>query len=145
MPCEAVVGIQGTHQVQILNSTVNTAGRDNHITHVHHHGDSAHQKPVLDDVDNFRKIQQDTLEKATAGTIDWLFGTQDFSLWWNKSPGFKVLWGSGMREFFDWCRDRVCLSLVGSGRWQDDPYVSVKILFQGRTLMFSAEQIHRHQ
>jgi hypothetical protein len=145
MACEAVVGIQGTRQAQITNSTLNTAGRDNHInTHLHYYGASVQLKSVLHELDNFRKIQQETLEKATVGTIDWLFETQDFSLWWNKNPSFTIWWGSGMREFLDW-RHRHRLTVAISGRWKDDSYVSVNILFQGRTLTCSPEQIHCHQ
>ena len=54
-------------------------------------------KAILDAIANFRQIQQDTLSKATPGTILWLFESEEFKLFIDIDGTLKIMWGSGMR------------------------------------------------
>ena len=83
--------------VHANNSNVNIAGRDQH-THIHYHEITDKLKQILDAVDNFRTIQQDTLEKATPGTIQWLLKCDEFQIFIDSNGHLKILWGSGMRK-----------------------------------------------
>ena len=87
-----VTGIHAGH------SNVNIAGRDQH-THIHYHEITDKLKKILEGVNNYRKIQQDTLSKATHGTIQWLFECKEFQLFIDLDGQLKILWGSGMREW----------------------------------------------
>jgi hypothetical protein len=90
--------IQGD-TVQIAGGYFTVIGRDSH-THVHYHGSSDANtfQTHLQAIANHRKIQQDTLAKATPGTVEWLLKSRDFNAWWNVSADFQILWGSGIRE-----------------------------------------------
>ncbi|KAH6909450.1 hypothetical protein BKA70DRAFT_1148668 [Coprinopsis sp. MPI-PUGE-AT-0042] len=95
---QAVGAIHGAGDVQVTNSIINTVGRsDSHNhTHVHYHGTVKDLKDFLDAISNFRKIQQDTLAKATPGTIVWLFDYKEFRLFIDVDGVLKILWGSGI-------------------------------------------------
>jgi hypothetical protein len=54
-------------------------------------------RAVLQSVPNFRRIYQDMLSKATAGTGVWLLKGDKFGLWLEPNGDIKILWGSGMR------------------------------------------------
>ncbi|KAH6874349.1 hypothetical protein BKA70DRAFT_1208793 [Coprinopsis sp. MPI-PUGE-AT-0042] len=92
-----VGGIQGAHDFQLNHSSISVVGGDNHThTHVYYHGTIKDVKAILGAIYNFRKIHQDTLAKVTPGTVKWLFVSQFFKVWWNKSGEIKILWGSGI-------------------------------------------------
>ena len=57
-------------------------------------------KEILNAVSNYRKIQQDTLARATPGTILWLLECPEFKLFVDVDGSLKILWGSGMRALF---------------------------------------------
>ncbi|KAH6916533.1 hypothetical protein BKA70DRAFT_1396009 [Coprinopsis sp. MPI-PUGE-AT-0042] len=42
---------------------------------------------VLEHVDNHRRIQRDTLSKATPNTGEWMFDNEVFPVWWNPKTG----------------------------------------------------------
>ncbi|KAH6905383.1 hypothetical protein BKA70DRAFT_1153081 [Coprinopsis sp. MPI-PUGE-AT-0042] len=90
--------IHGAGDVEVTNSIINVVGRsDSHNhTHVHYHGTVKDLRDFLDAISNFRKIQQDTLAKATPGTIVWLFDYKDFRLFIDVDGVLKILWGSGI-------------------------------------------------
>jgi hypothetical protein len=52
---------------------------------------------VLQLVPNFRRIYQDMLSKATAGTGLWLLKGKTFRIWLEPNGVIKIFWGSGMR------------------------------------------------
>jgi hypothetical protein len=54
-------------------------------------------REVLKLVPNFRRIYQDMLSKATAGTGLWLLKGDTFRLWLEPNGDIKIFWGSGMR------------------------------------------------
>ncbi|KAH6909650.1 hypothetical protein BKA70DRAFT_1426069 [Coprinopsis sp. MPI-PUGE-AT-0042] len=99
-----VSGIQGAHDFQIHNSNISVVGGDSHThththahTHVHHHGTTARDlQTILDAISNIRKIQQDTLAKATPGTIVWPFDCREFRLFVDLDGVLKLMWGSGI-------------------------------------------------
>ncbi|KAH6912020.1 hypothetical protein BKA70DRAFT_1559519 [Coprinopsis sp. MPI-PUGE-AT-0042] len=96
-PARAVAAFQGGGEVQVANSHINVAGRDNHThTHVHYHGAAKDLKGVLDAISNLRKIQQDTLDKATPGTVLWLFTCKEYRIFIDVDGVLKILWGSGI-------------------------------------------------
>ena len=85
---------------------MNIVGRD-HIhnvnvitTHNHYHELKDELKAILDAVANYRNIQQDTLAKATPGTIQWFFKSKEFKIFIDVNGDLRVLWGSGMRKFY---------------------------------------------
>ena len=90
--------------MQLHNSSVIVAGRDHHTTHVYNYGAGDDKlKAILDAISNFRKVQQDTLTRATPGTIVWLLECKEFKLFLDVDGDLKILWGSGMRmSFTDW-------------------------------------------
>ncbi|KAH6900903.1 hypothetical protein BKA70DRAFT_1115287 [Coprinopsis sp. MPI-PUGE-AT-0042] len=94
-----VSGIQGAYAFQIHNSSISVAGGDSHAhTHTYvHHGTAARDlQTILDAISNFRKIQQDTLAKATPGTIVWPFDCREFWLFVDLDGVLKLMWGSGI-------------------------------------------------
>ena len=94
-----VSGIYGARDVQIINSNISVVGGDSHArTHVHCDGTKDCVKILLDGIDNLRKVQQVILAKATPGTLEWLFKTEFFRLWWAGACHFMIVWGYGMRE-----------------------------------------------
>ncbi|KAH6876469.1 hypothetical protein BKA70DRAFT_243831 [Coprinopsis sp. MPI-PUGE-AT-0042] len=96
-PASIVGGIQGAGDVQLTNASINVVGRDSHShTHVHYHGTTKDLRTILDAIYSFRNIQQDTLAKATPGTVKWLFVSEFFSVWWNQDGNITILWGSGI-------------------------------------------------
>ncbi|KAH6888383.1 hypothetical protein BKA70DRAFT_1235469 [Coprinopsis sp. MPI-PUGE-AT-0042] len=93
---KAVAGIQGARNVQVTNANINVVGGDSH-THVHNHAPlTGDLKAILDAIANMRKIQQDTLAKATPGTLEWLFKSQFFGSWWDMNSDRMMVWGSGI-------------------------------------------------
>jgi hypothetical protein len=95
-----VGGVQGARDVQITKANISVVAGDSHThTHLHYQCAQTDVKAILKAISNLRKIQQDTLAKATPGTVEWLFSTCYFTVWWDRSGNFKVLWGSGIRRF----------------------------------------------
>ena len=95
-PSQAIQG----HDFEVNNSTINVVGGDQHHhahTHIHYHEITDKLKAILDAVSNYRKVQQDTVAKATPGTIVWLFECKEFRLFVDIDGTLKILWGSGMR------------------------------------------------
>ncbi|KAH6871293.1 hypothetical protein BKA70DRAFT_1024433, partial [Coprinopsis sp. MPI-PUGE-AT-0042] len=45
---------------------------------------------------NHRRIQQDTLSKATPETGEWVFEREKFPEWWDPKGDVKAMWGSGI-------------------------------------------------
>ena len=60
-------------------------------------GDEAAIWALLRAVPNFRRIYQDMLGKATAGTGTWLLKNDKFSIWLEPNGDIKIFWGSGIR------------------------------------------------
>jgi hypothetical protein len=54
-------------------------------------------RELLQLIPNFRRIYQDMLSKATAGTGLWLLKGDKFRLWLEPNGDIKIFWGSGMR------------------------------------------------
>ena len=85
---------------------LNFAGRDI-LIHNHNHYPTAHSGTdetarviaALQAVRNLRKIHQDTLAKATAGTGLWLFKMDQWLLWLDLNGRINVLWGTGIQCF----------------------------------------------
>ncbi|KAH6905393.1 hypothetical protein BKA70DRAFT_1292974 [Coprinopsis sp. MPI-PUGE-AT-0042] len=96
-PAQVVAAFHGASNVQVTNANINVVGGDSH-THMHYHVTTKFKdlKAFLDVIFNVRKIQQDTLAKATPGTVKWLFVSKYFGVWWNRSGTMKILWGSGI-------------------------------------------------
>ena len=99
-----------TQNVQGLSATgygqIHLAGRDvlihNHYPTAHSGTDeTAHVIAALRAVRNLRKIHQDTLAKATSGTGLWLFKMDEWLLWLDLNGWINVLWGTGIREYFE--------------------------------------------
>jgi hypothetical protein len=88
--------------LQISGGNFTSAGRDvyNHNdTHTHiHEAPKVDPLSMLDSIDNFRQIQQDTLSKATPETGEWMFDYEQFPVWLKPEGDVKTLWGSGIRE-----------------------------------------------
>jgi hypothetical protein len=101
---------QGARGIQVQNSSITVAGGDHvqNITHNHIYSQELENKlkAILDAILNFRQIQQDTLSKATPGTILWLLECKEFKLFIDIDGTLKIMWGSGMRtldhSFFYW-------------------------------------------
>ena len=94
-------GIKGARDAQVHNSSIIVAGRD-HVQNITNNYISTHKPSnkltaLLDAIVNFRKIQQDTLAKATPGTILWLLECEEFTLFMDIDGTLKIMWGSGMR------------------------------------------------
>ena len=87
----------GVHNAQLHHSNVNVAHRD---IHIHYHNLKDDIEAILDAVTNYRRIQQDTLAKATPGTIQWFFKWKEFEVFIDVNGNLRILWGSGMRKFF---------------------------------------------
>jgi hypothetical protein len=73
--------------------------------HTHNHTEThIHELPkadlhsALDAIDNFRRIHQDTLSKATPETGEWMFDYEQFPVWLKPEGDVKTLWGAGIRE-----------------------------------------------
>jgi hypothetical protein len=89
------------------NVQLNYNNNLNHIE-IHHHSypndhssDSAPKVDVLavlKTVSNQRKIQQDTLSKATPKTGAWMLRHEKLAVWQDPKSGLDMLCGSGMRE-----------------------------------------------
>ena len=96
---EFLQAIQGAHDVRVENSNINVTGSDHRVIHNHfyNHEPDNKLKAILDAILNFRKIQQDTLAKATPGTILWLLECDEFKLFVDIDGNLKIMWGSGMR------------------------------------------------
>ena len=85
---------------------LNLAGRD---ILIHNHYAAAHSGTnetacvisALRAVRNLRKVHQDTLAKATAGTGLWLFKIDQWLLWLDLNGRINVLWGTGIRVYFE--------------------------------------------
>ncbi|KAH6909464.1 hypothetical protein BKA70DRAFT_200362 [Coprinopsis sp. MPI-PUGE-AT-0042] len=100
-PARVVGGIQGAHDFQINNSSISVVGGDNHThtsthIHVHYNGTAEDLKTILGAIPNLRRIQQDTLAKATPGTILWLLDCKEFLLFIDVNGVLKIMWGSGI-------------------------------------------------
>ncbi|KAH6897585.1 hypothetical protein BKA70DRAFT_1315998 [Coprinopsis sp. MPI-PUGE-AT-0042] len=87
--------------VSISGGLFSSAGRDvNH--HTHFHVAPKPEKPKFDllselkAIDNFRRIQQDTLSKATPKTGEWIFEYEIFPVWKDPKSKLKTMWGSGI-------------------------------------------------
>ena len=74
---------------------------------------------MFDAISNLRKIQQETLAKATPGTIVWLLECEEFRLFIDVDGILKVLWGSGMRMLRLNAHVVTKISLSSSWRWKD--------------------------
>ena len=86
------------------------------VIHIHYHELKDDIKAILDAVTNYRRMQQDTLAKATPGTIQWFFKWKEFRLFIDVNGDLRILWGSGMRtSLFLFYRARVDLSHSRSG------------------------------
>ena len=101
-------------ETHIENSTFNDIGRDQH-NHYHYHGVPDKLKAILDAISNYRKIQQDTLAKATPGTILWLLECKEFKLFVDVDGSLKIMWGSGMRMLFSGLSTDMPLTLLLAG------------------------------
>jgi hypothetical protein len=97
----AIAAFSNTHDFQIVNSTIAVAGRDyvvhNHNVHYHPNPHIDKLRAMLQSVPNLRKIYQDMLSKATAGTGLWLLKGDKFRVWLKPNGDIKIFWGSGMR------------------------------------------------
>jgi hypothetical protein len=89
--------------LQIADSTFTLTARDSYnIVHNHNVHDQSKSlkemlRAILKLVPNFRRIYQDMLSKATAGTGLWLLDSNTFRLWLEPNGDIKIFWGSGMR------------------------------------------------
>ena len=109
--CQLANAFQGIHgsEVRVENSNVNVVGGNQH-THFHTHTSTATDEEkaklmakfeaIMEAISNYRRIQQDTLAKATPGTILWLLECKEFRLFVDVDGSLKFMWGSGMRAFF---------------------------------------------
>ncbi|KAH6901113.1 hypothetical protein BKA70DRAFT_1230564 [Coprinopsis sp. MPI-PUGE-AT-0042] len=92
--------VQGLNNVQIGVGNINLVGGDFINVHHHHHYEKAESQveipSALQRVPNFRDIQIATLGKATAGTGDWIYVWEEFSIWLAPDGYIRILWGSGM-------------------------------------------------
>ncbi|KAH6911196.1 hypothetical protein BKA70DRAFT_54747 [Coprinopsis sp. MPI-PUGE-AT-0042] len=92
--------VQGLNNVQIGVGNINLVGGDFiNVHHHHHYGKAESQVEIpsaLQRVPNFRDIQIATLGKATAGTGDWIYVWEEFSIWLAPDGYIRILWGSGM-------------------------------------------------
>jgi hypothetical protein len=80
----------------------------NYNVEIHHHfnpnDDSSDSAPevdvlaILNAVSNQRKIQQDTLSKATPKTGGWMLRHEKLAVWQDPKSGLDMMCGSGMRE-----------------------------------------------
>ncbi|KAH6910150.1 hypothetical protein BKA70DRAFT_1272242 [Coprinopsis sp. MPI-PUGE-AT-0042] len=88
-----------TQEVRINGGIFTSAGRD---VHTHFYTAPKPEQPqfdlwsVLEPIENFRQIQQDTLSKATPKTGEWIFDYEMFPIWWDPKSDLKTLWGSGI-------------------------------------------------
>ena len=85
------------------NSAINVGDQHQHQhthieTHIHYHDIPDKLRKIIDAISNYRKIQQDTLAKATPGTILWLLECEEFKLFVDIDGFLKIMWGSGMRS-----------------------------------------------
>ena len=95
----AISVLESASDVQLYHSNVTVVGRDHHIfNEIHVHEIKNRLQAILEVVSNYRKIQQDTLAKATPGTILWLLEGHEFRLFIDVDGQLKFLWGSGMRS-----------------------------------------------
>jgi hypothetical protein len=87
-----------TQNLQISGGSFTSAGRDVHNHNHVHEAPKADPLSMLDSIDNFRQIQQDTLSKATPETGEWMFDYEQFPVWLKPDGDIKTLWGSGIRK-----------------------------------------------
>jgi hypothetical protein len=101
--------------VVITGGIFNSAGRD---MHNHFHEATKHEQrhvdvmSALESIDNFRRIQQDNLSKATPKTGEWMFEHGMFPTWRDPNSDVKTLWGTGIRE-----QNSVLLARLGAECW----------------------------
>lgn len=138
-------GILGGRDFQINNASINVVGGDSHAhSHVHYHETKSEFKAILDAIDNHRMIQQDTLAKATPGTLEWLFKTEYFIAWWDKPGSFKVLWGSGIRQstilfrVFGWFSETYVQRVLERRSFRKPDALSISHMY------LITLQVHRH-
>jgi hypothetical protein len=110
-----IAAFSNAHDFQIANSTIAVAGRDYNVVHNHNHSVHYHSNPpmdilqvVLQSVPNFRRIYQDMLSKATAGTGVWLLKGDKFCIWLEPNGEIKILWGSGIRTLLSSAHFALC-------------------------------------
>lgn len=114
-----IEGIQGARSVWLDHSTISIVNGNSHATHIHYPVAIDKLKAVLDAICNYRKIQQDTLAKATPGTILWLLECKEFKVFVDTDGTLKFLWGSGMRTLVLDSTVQVLTNFVSSRCWKD--------------------------
>ncbi|KAH6873557.1 hypothetical protein BKA70DRAFT_282241 [Coprinopsis sp. MPI-PUGE-AT-0042] len=88
--------------VPIFGGDFSSAGCDVNHHHTHFHEAPKPERPKIDllselkAIDNFRRIQQDTLSKATPMTGEWIFEYKMFPVWRDPKSDLKTMWGSGI-------------------------------------------------
>ncbi|KAH6871291.1 hypothetical protein BKA70DRAFT_1488906 [Coprinopsis sp. MPI-PUGE-AT-0042] len=119
--CSAAVQAQ---TVPIFGGAFSSAGRNVNHHHTHFHEAPKPERPKIDllselkVIDNFRRIQQDTLSKATPETGEWIFEYEIFPVWRGPKSDLKNLWGSGIRE---------SIVVAGVSKWAKHQTLSVCI------------------
>jgi hypothetical protein len=97
-------------ELHLHGGTFTSIGGDmiNNHYHTHYHpnpsNDPSASAPkvdvlaILKAVSNQRKLQQDTLGKATPKTGGWMLKHEKLAMWQDPKSGLDMMCGSGMRE-----------------------------------------------